>query len=129
MKFVANNTSTTAVTQLSHGGGYYLLVELEEASDSAVNVDLIVSDISYTTLTSDGTYVSEKTYTITIPAGSTRSYVQLTATMTNTSYYRYTAFTIKADAGSDYETVTLNMAGARAGSSGNRTYHYNVTVN
>lgn len=129
MKFVANSTSTTEVVQLSNSTGYYLLVELEEASDSDVNVDLIVSDITYTTLTSDGTNVSNGTYTITIPARSTSSYVQLTAAMTNTSYYRYTAFTIEADAGSDYETVTLNMTGGRAVSSGNRTYHYSVTVN
>lgn len=130
MKFVASNTSTTAVTQLSDDTGYYLLVELEEASDSAVNVDLIVSGINRTTLTSDGEDVSNGTYTITIPAGSTRSYVQLTATMYYAQYYYNDAeFTIKADAGSDYETVTLNMTGGRSGSMGNRTYHYKVNVN
>jgi|GEM_PF-1402923 len=100
MKFVDSNTSTTQVNQLSDDKGYYLLVELEEASDSAVNVDLIVSGINRTTLTSDGENVSNGTYTITIPAGSTRSYVQLTATMSYAQYYYSSAqFTIKADAG------------------------------
>ncbi|MBE6219974.1 MAG: hypothetical protein E7126_08075 [Rikenellaceae bacterium] len=129
MKFVDSNTSTTQVNQLSDDKGYYLLVELEEASDSAVNVDLIVSGINRTTLTSDGENVSNGTYTITIPAGSTRSYVQLTATMSYAQYYYSSAqFTIKADAGSDYETVTLNMTGGRLGTI-NRTYYYGVTVN
>lgn len=139
MKFVASNTSTTEIDQLSSTTGYYLLVELEEASDSDVKVDLIVSDVNRTTLTStdlkpDGSNVSNDTYTITIPAGSTRSYVQLTATMGEYSDYNKPAFTIKADAGSYYETVTLNVTGNRVRTGGewyNPTYDYfyKVTVN
>ena len=129
MKFVSNDTSTNAVTQISNGTEYYLMVELAEAPTEEVTVNLVVSNINNTTLKSGNTTINAQTYPAKIAAGTKTYRMPLTATMGSTSNYNNARFTIKADAGVVYETATLNMTGGRAGSSFNRTYHYNVTVN
>ena len=113
MKFVENSTSTTAVTRLKSGSGYYLLVQLEQAPSSDVNVVLTVSNLSNASLTSDGYSVSNGSYSYTIPANSTELRVQLTPTNESDSWLdpSDSKFSISANAGSSYETATLNMTG------------------
>ena len=136
MKFVENNTSTTEVTELSDGVDYYLLVELEETTNVELPISLVVSDLNNTTLMYNDTQnISNGTYEVSVAKGSKTCYVKLKATInTKTSYgsgdnYEDARYTITASVNDNYETVTLNMNGDRAGLPGNRTYHYNVTVN
>ena len=136
MKFVASNTSTTEVTELSDGVDYYLLIELEETTDVELPISLVVSDLNNTTLVyNDTENIQNGTYSVSVAKNSKTCYVKLKATInTKTSYtggdnYEDARYTITASVNDNYETVTLNMTGDRAGSYGNRTYHYNVTVN
>lgn len=113
MKFVENSTSTSAETQLTSGSNYYLLVQLEQAPSSDVNVVLTVSNLSNASLTSDGKSVINGSYSYIIPANSTELRVQLTPTNESDKwiYPSDSKFSISANAGSSYETATLNMTG------------------
>lgn len=126
MKFVSNETSTTARTSLSNDTEYYLLVELAEAPTKDVTVNLVVSNINNTTLKSGDTTIEAKTYPATIAAGTKTYRVPLTATMGNTDDYSNASFTITANAGVEYETATLNMTGDADGLVIKRNHHYNV---
>lgn len=129
MKFVSNETSTTALNSLSNGTERYLLIELAEAPTKDVTVNLIVSNINNTTLKSgDKSYNAETTIPVTIAAGNgNKTYrMPLTATMGNTDDYSNASFTITANAGVEYETATLNMTGDAEGIVIKRNHHYNV---
>ena len=105
------------------------MVELDSAAATAVVVNLVVSPYQYTTLTyPDGSgqkEVEESTvYPITIPAGSTAGFVELTASINNRNYYyNYANFTITGS-GDAVETAAISMKSGRRGNSNNRTYYY-----
>lgn len=132
MKFVASDTSTTAVTQLSDGTDYYLLIELEETTNVELPISLVVSGLNNTTLMYNDTQnISNGTYNVSVAKNSKTCYVKLKATInTKTSYgfgdnYEDARYTITASVNDNYETVTLNMTGGRTYNSGWK-YYYSV---
>ena len=139
MKFVASETSTTAVTELSDGADYYLFVELEETTDVELPISLVVSDLNNTTLVyNDTENISNGTYSVSVAKGSKTCSVKLKATInTKTSSgwggdnYEDARYTITASVNDNYETVTLTMTGDRdnTGSWMNPTYVYFYNVN